>query len=133
MKLIVSGAVYIPLGSNMDILDGGRERHLDHNRILSQQGVDYEIMFEIMHQNIYARATSSQIGHLNRDGRIRSAPLSGPGRDNPVQTYLIVSEGETRSWQIVSSKIGQSWSYHDHIASKGNKSYQNISTCITSY
>ena len=78
----------------MGILDKDREKHLDHNRILS-------------HQNVYARATWSQIGNLDCDDRIRPALCHEPNQDNPVQTYLVVSEGETRLWQIVSSEIEQ--------------------------
>ena len=60
------------------------------------------------HVCAYARTTSSQIGNLDRDDRMWTAPHRGRDRDNPVQTYLIVSEGETRSWQIVSPEIEQS-------------------------
>ena len=55
----------------------------------------------------YARATSSLIMNLDRDDRIRSAPHRRPDVDNPVQTYLIIYERETRSWQIVPSEIEQ--------------------------
>ena len=44
-----------------------------------------------------ARATSSKIGNPDRDGRIRLVPHRGLDRDNSVQTYVIVSERETRT------------------------------------
>ena len=58
--------------------------------------------------------------------RIRSAPNRGLDRANPVQMYLNVSEGETRSFH-------RKLSNRDHIVSKRNKSYQKVSARVTSY
>ena len=101
MKLIVSPAVYIPFGSNRSSNRGDHEGHLDHNHILSQHIRTYMC---VPH---HPKSGTS----IMFDDHIRSTPHCGPDRDNPVQTYLIVSEGETRSWQIVSSEIEQSRSY----------------------
>ena len=80
------------------ILNGDRARHLDHNRILSQQSIS-RVRDERI--NTYMQCQS------DRDDRIRFASHHGPDRGNPVPTYLSVSEGETGSWQIVSSEIEQ--------------------------
>ena len=50
-----------------------------------------------MHQNLkYASATSFQIGNPDRDVRVRLTPYRWLDRDIPVQTFVIVSERETR-------------------------------------
>ena len=112
MKLIVSRAVYIPFGSNHSSNRGYPWWGLWKTSGPQSYPVTTErICSRWTHQNVYAHATLFQIEILDCDDGIRSAPHYGPNRDNPVQTYLIVSEGETRSWQIVSSEIEQSWSY----------------------
>ncbi len=90
MKSMVSRAVYIPVG-----LD--RERHRDHNRIRSQQSASVRDDRIGMYPNVSARTRSSKIGDPDRDDRVRSGPNRGLNRDNPIGTYLLVSERETRS------------------------------------
>ena len=58
-------------------------------------------------ERIYALSTSSQIENPDRNDRIRLATLRGLDQSVPVQTFVIVSERETRSWQIVSPVIDQ--------------------------
>ena len=112
MESNVGRAVYIyPSGpivaQTVDTLDGDRERHLDHNHILSQQSVSVgdERIRTYMH-----------VPHCST--RIRSAPHRGLDRDNPVQTYMKERPGRGRPCH-------QKLSNRDHIASKRNKSYQN--------
>lgn len=78
-------------------LDRDRERHRDHNRILSQQSASVRDERIGTYPNVSARTRSSQIGDPDRDDRVRSRANRGLDRDNPIGTYVIVSERETRS------------------------------------
>ena len=57
--------------------------------------------------HVYALSTSSQLENPDRNDRIRLATHRGLDQSVPVQTFVIVSERETRSWQIVSPAIDQ--------------------------
>ena len=100
IKSMVNRAVYRrgPIVAQIVItLDPDRERHRDHNRIRSQQSASVRDDRIGTYPNVSARTRSSQIGDPDRDDRVRSGPNRGLNRDNPIGTYLIVSERETRS------------------------------------
>ena len=77
MKSIVNRGVCLSgliVAQIVGILDGDRGRHLDRNRILSQQSVSVRDEC-IRTYNVYACATSSQIGNPYRDDSFSSAPI----------------------------------------------------------
>ena len=84
-------------------LDSYRERHRDHNRILSQQSASVRDERVGRYPNVYARTRSSQIGVLDRDDLVKS-------RHNHNIKRMTVFERETRSWHLKLTN-------RDHIAS----------------
>ena len=74
------------------IVDGNHEIHLDHNCILSQQSPSVRDECIRMYMRVPHRSKSGT--SIVMIISIRSAPHCGPNRDNPVKTYLIVSEGD---------------------------------------
>ena len=106
------------------ILDGDCERHLDHNRILSQQSISvpYERTRTYMRVPHHAKSGTSIIMIVS--GLHPIVDLIRTIVSKHIWSYLKRRPDHGRSCH-------QKLSNHDHIASKGNKSYQNVSTRIT--
>ena len=111
MNPMVSPAAYIyPSGSS-------HSSNRDHPRSWSwktSRPKSYAIVTERIgswwtYRNVSARIRSSQFGEPNRDDRVRSRPNRRLDRNNPIGTYVIVSEREIRSWLIMTPEIDKSW------------------------
>ena len=108
-------------------IDQDRERHLDHYRILSQQSASAEVRDQRIRTYMRMRhrpKSGTQIVMIVSDWHtiVESIEIILSKRT----LYVIVSKRET-------SSCHQKLTNRYHIASKRSKSYQNVSTGITSY
>ena len=133
MKSMVSPAVYIPVGAS-------RSSNRDHPRSWSwktSRPQSYAIVTERIgswwtYRNVIARVRSSQFGEPDRDDRVRSRPNRRLDRNNPIGTYVSVSEREFRPWLIVTPEIDKSCGSHPSATSR-IRTYRLASPCIQTW
>ena len=104
--------IYPSGASRSSIRDHPRSWSWKTSRLQSYTIVTERIGSWWTYRNVFAHIRSCQFGEPDRDDRIRSRPNRRLDCNNPIGTYVIVSEREIRPWLIVTPEIDKSYGSH---------------------